>query len=290
MEILKRTVNLDERLLLIDIKDLSTSKKILLTFITNFLVNNPTLFATNSYLGKRLNMHPSTVSTAINEFFERGWIGKLEEAGERHIYQTPRQLKNIDDFLGSLEDHAEFLKGLNKRREGIAERIAREEEIRVKTLTQPESQVIPDEDEKPGPKPVEPKSVEVTTEPQQKEKDLTEVLVDTSAGTYVENEEFDAVLDKIYESNNIQKKKKESDFDALRWLKSYEEDTGHEYDEFTYSQLIKEVEKRFSYKPEINADDYLTYFRWGNYRESYVSMVGDVILDAEKRKKKGSSY
>ncbi len=290
MKILKRTVNIDERLLLIDTKDLSNTKKILLTYITNFLVNNETLFATNSYLGRRLNMHPSTISTAINDFFEREWIGKFEENGERHIYQTQRHLKNIDEFLGSLKDHVVFLEGLNKRKEGIAERIAREEEIRVKTLAQPESQVIPDEDEKPGPKPVEPKSVEVTTEPQQKEKDLTEELVDTSAGTYVENEEFDVELDKIYESYNIQKKKNESDFDALRWLKSYEEDTGHKYDEFTYNELIKEVEKRFSYKSEISADDYLTYFSWGNNKESYVNMVGDLILEAENRKKKGSTY
>lgn len=269
--------------------DLTHAHKSILSYMMGILNYNEKFQATNKRLKAELNVSPSTASAAFLLFEERGWITiDYFEGDLRCITCTEVNIQTFNRYLGDIEEYENYVK------ESMAKKVKQRAPKQSKSTAEAERNC------KETPEPIqvnpriEPKSV-ASVEVKEtielpatiKESDLTELLVDRNIGLSIdEDEEFRREMELQFKRMEEAKAYTTNTFDAFEWLKSFDDIANHEYCDDTYHDLIDEVEKRFSYKGKATEEDYISYFKWSNYREPHTEPLGGLIYESFKRNKR----
>lgn len=252
--------------------------------VLSFQLAGQTFYMSRARMGELMGNTEGYAKNLVSQLKKLGLI----TTDQKHKAKQSGSKSPIVVDMDALCVFIESFKNKDKE-ESIMNSPKKQKEAPAKPVEVPTPQPAVEVVEAPQPVPTV-EEIKVEAPAPSKEQDLVEELIDKDAGAVAEEDtDFNAEMERMFQSMQISKKKNDDSFDADKWLRSFEDSTGYEHCDEIYQNLIREVNKHFSYKTQITMDDYLNYFKWGNYKESQNEFLGSGIYEAHKKNKRNKT-
>ena len=96
-------------------QDITIQQKVLLSQVVSMMNSTGRFNASNDYISATTGFNKKTISKAFKVFSERGWLQhKVVPGGGRWVLFNEKHKANLEKYLGTVEEHKEFLKSLRK--------------------------------------------------------------------------------------------------------------------------------------------------------------------------------
>jgi len=96
-------------------QDITIHQKVLLSQVVSMMYSTGRYNASNDYITATTGFNKKTIGKAFKVFNERGWLHHVTvPGGGRWVYFNQEHRTNLQNYIGSVEEHKGFLKSLKK--------------------------------------------------------------------------------------------------------------------------------------------------------------------------------